>query len=333
MDFSFDINTKGHLKRRESFDLEFKANFHLGNQLLEYCRSLVGMANNKGGQLIFGIQDKPRLPVGMTNDKFTTCDPAKINQTLMEYFSHEVDWEMDTLEFNKLSFGRLRVIESTRKPIICKKNGDKVLREAAIYYRYRGETKEINFAELSNILQNERDKEKILWMKHIEKIGTVGPQNIHLVDTYKGELHTDKGKILLDKELLNKIKFIKEGQFVEKGGTPTLRIVGEISGLIDTEAFPQTDKVYPFRSEEIQKRCKLNGYEFQLILKEYKIKGNIKYHTEIKSGIKTSIHKYSEDFVKKLEKLLIDSSDIIKTLRTTAREENKNKPKKKQRLP
>jgi hypothetical protein len=267
MEFSFEINNKGHLKRRESFDLEFKANFHLGNQLLEYCRSLVGMANNKGGQIIFGIQDKPRMPTGMTNDKFTACDPSKINQTFMEYFSHEVEWDMDSLEYNNQIFGRLKVKEASRKPIICKKNGDKTLREAAIYYRYRGETKEVNFAELSDILQSERDKEKNLWMKHIEKIGMVGPQNIHLVDTFKGELHTDKGKILLDKELLDKIKFIKEGQFIEKGGTPTLRLIGEISGLVDTEAFPQTDKVYPFRAEEIQKRCKINQYDFQLILK------------------------------------------------------------------
>ncbi|HBF88771.1 MAG TPA: hypothetical protein DDX39_09030 [Bacteroidales bacterium] len=327
MNFTFDINSKGHLKRRESFDLEFKANFHLGNQLLEYCRSLVGMANNKGGQIIFGIQDKPRYLVGMTNEKFTTCDPAKINQTLMEYFSHEIEWEMDTLEFKENLFGRLRVMEAKRKPIICKKNGDKVLKEAAIYYRYRGETKEINFAELFDILQNERDKEKVLWMKHIEKIGTVGPQNIHLVDTYKGELHTDKGKILLDKELLDKIKFIKEGQFVEKGGAPTLRIVGEISGIIDTEAFPQTDKVYPFRAEEVQQKCKINQYDLQLILKEYKIKGNNKYHTEIKSGKKTSIHKYTEDFVQRLQKLITDDKEILKKLRVKAKNENQKKKK------
>lgn len=327
MEFSFDINNKGHLKRRESFDLEFKANFHLGNQLLEYCRSLVGMANNKGGQIIFGIQDKPRLPIGMTNEKFTTCDHAKINQTLMEYFSHEVEWEMDTLEFNAVVFGRLRVKEAIRKPIICKKNGDKVLREAAIYYRYKGETKEINFAELFDILQNERDKEKHLWMKHIEKIGTVGPQNIHLVDTYKGELHTDKGRILLDKELLDKIKFIKEGQFVEKGGSPTLRIIGEISGVVDTEAFPQTDKVYPFRAEEVQQKCKINQYDLQLILKEYNIKGNNKYHTEIKSGKKTSIHKYTEDFVQRLQKLIEEDKDILSKLRIKAKNDNRKKKK------
>ncbi len=327
MEFSFEINNKGHLKRRESYDLEFKANFHLGNQLLEYCRSLVGMANNKGGQIIFGIQDRPRIPFGMTNDKFTTCDPAKINQTLMEYFSHEIEWEMDTLEFESRIFGRLRVTEATRKPVICKKNGDKVLKEAAIYYRYRGETKEINFAELFDILQNERDKEKLLWIKHIEKIGTVGPQNIHLVDTYKGELHTEKGKILLDKELLDKIKFIKEGQFVEKGGAPTLRIVGEISGVVDTEAFPQTDKVYPYRAEEVQQKCKINQYDLQLILKEYNIKGNNKYHTEIKSGKKTSIHKYTEDFVQRLQKLLNDDKSILKTLRQKAKD-NLRKTKK-----
>lgn len=332
MEFAFDINEKGHIKRRESFDLEFKANFHLGNQLLEYCRSLVGMANNKGGQIIFGIQDKPRIPIGMTNDKFITCDPSKINQTLMEYFSHEIEWEMDVLEFEDKKFGRIRVNEAFSKPIICRKNGDKVLREASIYYRYRGETKEIQYTELAQILQHEKDKEKKLWMQHIEKIGTVGPQNIHLVDTYKGELHTDKGKILLDKELLNKIKFIKEGQFVEKGGSPTLRIVGEISGLVDTEAFPQTDKVYPYRSEEIQKRCNINQYDFQLILKEYEIKGNNKYHTEIKSGIKTSVHKYSEDFVLRLEKLLQDDKEILKTLRVKAKNDigrRKRKGKKK----
>lgn len=327
MEFTFEINNKGHLKRRESYDLEFKANFHLGNQLLEYCRSLVGMANNKGGQIIFGIQDKPRVPLGMTNDKFLTCDPAKINQTLMEYFSHELDWEMDTLEFESKTFGRLRVKEANRKPIICKKNGDKVLKEAAIYYRYRGETKEINFAELFDILQNERDKEKLLWMKHIEKIGTVGPQNIHLVDTYKGELHTDKGKILLDKELLDKIKFIKEGQFVEKGGAPTLRIVGEISGVVDTEAFPQTDKVYPYRAEEVQQKCKINQYDLQLILKEYNIKGNNKYHTEIKSGKKTSIHKYTEDFVQRLQKLLNEDKNVLATLRQKAKDEIRKKKK------
>lgn len=325
MEFSFELTSRGHIKKRESFDLEFKANFHYGSQLLEYCRSLVGMANNKGGQLIFGITDKPRLPSGMTNDKFLNCDSSKINQALMEFFSHEVEWEMDTLEFNGKSFGRIKVKEAKLKPIVCKKNSDKILREAAIYYRYRGETKEIQYAELSTILQQERDKEKLLWMRHIEKIGTVGPQNIHLMDTYNGELIINDEKILLDKTLLKNIKFIKEGQFVEKDGAPAIKLVGELTGLAETRTMSNPELIYPFRSEEVQERCGINQFELQLIIAHFKIKENSKLHASISSGKKTSIHKYSQECVDFINKALKKD----KTLITTLRSEYKSRPRKK----
>jgi hypothetical protein len=315
MEFSFELTDKGHLKRRESFDLEFKANFHYGTTLHEYCRSMVGMANNKGGQIVFGIQDKPRLPIGLTNDKFHNCDPSKINQTLIDFFSHEVYWEMDTLEFNGLPFGRIMVQEAIVKPIVCKKNSEKILREAAIYYRYRGETREIQYSELAEILQKERDKEKILWMKHIEKIGAVGPQHIHLIDTYKGEIQTGNGKILIDKELLTKLKFIKEGQFVEKNGAPALKLVGEISGLVDTNQVPHFDKVYPYRAEEVQERLGINGYEFQLLIREFQIKGDAKYHAEIKTGATSKTHKYSERLIAILNDRLKQEPSLLKNLR------------------
>ncbi len=34
MKFKLDINSHGYIKQRESFDLEFKENFHLGDKLL-----------------------------------------------------------------------------------------------------------------------------------------------------------------------------------------------------------------------------------------------------------------------------------------------------------
>jgi predicted HTH transcriptional regulator len=70
-DFKIQLNQKGHLRRRESYDLEFKQAFHFGDSLLDYLRSLVGMANNRGGRLVFGIQDKPHIPIGLKNDKFS----------------------------------------------------------------------------------------------------------------------------------------------------------------------------------------------------------------------------------------------------------------------
>lgn len=328
MEFKIEITAKGHLKRRESFDLEFKANFHLGNQLLEYCRSLVGMANNKGGQIVFGIKDKPRQPEGMTNDKFTSCDPAKINQTLMEYFSHELEWEMDTFEYDGKTFGKLTIKEANQKPVVCKKNGDKILREGAIYYRYRAETKEIHYAELSQLLQHERDKEKLLWMKHIEKIGSVGPQNIHLLDTYNGELITHDGKIVMDKALLKSIKFIKEGHFVEKDGAPAIKLVGEITGLAEMQAMTNPEFVYPYRAEEVQEKCKINQFEFQLLVNHFKIKETPKFHTSIKSGKSTSLHKYTQECVDFLNRELKKNSSLITQLRQKHKQTGRKRTKK-----
>jgi hypothetical protein len=100
-EFKFQINSKGYLVNRESFDLEYKQSFHFGDSLIEYVRSMVGMANNRGGKIIFGIQDSPRKPIGLKNDKFATVDTTKINNVVSEYFSHEFDWELTSIEFNK----------------------------------------------------------------------------------------------------------------------------------------------------------------------------------------------------------------------------------------
>jgi len=64
-DFIFNINTKGYLISRESFDLEYKESFHYGDSLAEYIRSMIGMSNNRGGKVIFGVQNSPRIPVGL----------------------------------------------------------------------------------------------------------------------------------------------------------------------------------------------------------------------------------------------------------------------------
>lgn len=319
MNFFLELTSKWHIKRRESFDLEFKENFHFGNPLFEYCKSLVWMANNKWGEIIFWVSDKPRIPVWMRNDKFQDCDPSKINQILQEYFSHEIEWEMRIEELSWKNFWIITVKEARQKPIICRKYQDPFLKESAIYYRYRWETREIRYTELSSILQQEREKEKNTWMQLIQKIGTAWPQNIHLVDTYKGEIITDKGKILLDETLLKKIKFIKEGEFVEKNGAPALKLVWEISGLTDATMI-EPDIAYPYIAQQVQKKCHLKSfYALKLILDEYKIKGNQKFHTAIQSWNNNSIHKYSENLVQWINKLLADNPKIIEKLQEKSR--------------
>lgn len=72
----FDIDERGYLRRRESSDLEYKENFHRGDDTLKYIKTLVGMANNKGGRIVFGVKNSPHVPVGMTNTKLAELDPV-----------------------------------------------------------------------------------------------------------------------------------------------------------------------------------------------------------------------------------------------------------------
>lgn len=305
--FTFELDRRNYVKRRESFDLEYKQSFQGGDNLLKYAKTLVGMANNKGGQIIFGIQDSPHLPIGISSRKWQETDPKKIDRIIREYFSQEIIWTQEILEYDGKEFGQITVQEAENKPIICKKNKEGFLREGAIYYRYRAETKEIEYSELRTILDKEKEKEKLMWMQHIQKIAQIGPQNVSLFDTYKGEISVGNGKILLDKSIVDKINFIKKGKFVESDeeGLPTLRLIGDIEGLVDSSVVMESDKLFPLLSTDLKERLKLNSYEIQCIISTLKIKENSKYHTEISLGKKSQIHKYSEALIPVIERMLL----------------------------
>lgn len=303
-EFKFQINSKGFLVNRESFDLEYKQSFHFGDSLVEYARSMVGMANNRGGKIIFGIQDSPRKPIGLKNDKFANVDITKINNVVSEYFSHEFDWELTSIEFNKLEFGIIEIKESENKPIVCKKTKPKYVREGAIYYRYRGETKEISYPELINILDKEKEKERKLWMSHIQKISDIGPQNVQFLDTYKGEINVGNEKILIDKSLLEQIKFIREGQFVEKDGAPALTLAGEISGVFDNGSVLPNAVSHPYQSSHIESEFGLSRYQVMCLIRKLNIQNNPKYHDPIKTGKNSTTHKYSEALMNRVKKIL-----------------------------
>ena len=301
MQFLFDLDSKGYLKRRESAILEYKQNFQKGDNLLKYLKTLVGMANNKGGMIMFGIQDSPHIPLGMSNTRFQEIDPKEMD-IAVEVSAHSVrSLEKELDDGSKKTFGFLIVEEAEEKPIVCKKSKDNILREGAIYYRYRGETKEIEYPELNSLLQCEREKERILWIKHIQKIALVGPRQINILDRYNGEISYGDKKVLIDKNLVDKLNFIQEGHFTEKEGEglPTLKLVGTIDGLIDVDdAVIDTNAVYPLTTKELQIELNINSYQMQAIIYALDIKNKPKRHTEIYHGEKSNpIHKYSQSVI------------------------------------
>ena len=306
--FKFELTERGYLRKHESSDLEYKENFHRGDEMLKYIKTLVGMANNKGGQIVFGVKDSPHIPLGMTNSKFADLDPKDFENQITQYFSPSIEWEMDTVTYDEKMFGVITVKEADNKPVVCTKSKaiNNLLREGAVYYRYRGETREIGYPELRKLLDAEKEKERILWISHIQKIATIGVSNVEMLDMVKGELTVSDKKLLIDKELIAKIKFIKEGHFVESDevGAPALRLVGDVEGVDLKEVTAiNPNKIYIYQTSQLQEQLGLNQHEMQAIIYTLEIKGKVKWHLAIPNG-KSVVHKYTSALLDVLKRKL-----------------------------
>ena len=218
------------LKRKESAELEVKANFNWGDKA-KYGKLFCSLANNKGGYVIFGIKDKPHELVGLRSDNFSRKDPAKITEYLNSRFSPTIEWEPCDHEIDGKNFGIIYIYSSKEKPVMCINNDTDVIKEGEIFYRYSGETKIIRATDLQKIINERIEAEKKSWQDMIFRLAKDSPNNLALLNLNEGTLEEGGTKVLIDEDLLSKLKFIKEGKFVEEGGVPTLRLLGDVQPI------------------------------------------------------------------------------------------------------
>jgi len=218
---------------RENGTLEFKESFS-SDVLNRSMKTIAGFANNEGGYIVFGIKDKPHFLSGLnikSEERFDSLDPAKLTENLNNHFAPAIRVEMQKYIFNEKSFGIMYVFESESKPVICAKSEGENLRESAIYYRYRGQSREIRYSELRTMLDLIIEKNNQIWQETFRQIGKIGVENIALINTATGDLSIDGRNYLIDEKLLEKLNYVEEGRFVEKNGAPTLKLVGNIKTI------------------------------------------------------------------------------------------------------
>lgn len=223
---------------RESVTIEFKESYnHAG--VAQYFKAIAAFANNIGGYLIFGVGDKPRRLLGLKGkalEQFETLKVEEFTKALMDFFSPSVRWEHCTFEFKELSFGVIYVHPLKKKPCVCKKTYDNpnpkyTLKEGDIYFRYGGRSERIKYDELIAILEANRISEENKWISLVQKIAKIGIDNAMVFNAETGDLSGNGRSIIFDEALLEKIQFIKEGEFVEVKGQPTLRLIGDIESI------------------------------------------------------------------------------------------------------
>lgn len=250
----------GRLFHREGQELEFKEQFHYTG-FAEYFRDFAAFANNRGGYLIFGVKDSPRVHAGLTGKslkRFEAVDPQRITGFLLELFAPSISWDQATVSYRGHIFGVFYVHESQTKPVIAKKDDGKgpIIKNGEIYYRYGGRTQRIQFAELESIINRRIEENNAQWLDLMTKIGKAGPQNAAILDTERALIEKDDAKILvLDEMLADKLKFIREGEFDEMRGAPTLKLVGDVVPVSSVEVVKRIKetltKAYPYSATEL----------------------------------------------------------------------------------
>ena len=240
------------LTSREHNCLEFKESFGFGS-LGKYIRTAAGFANAKGGYIVYGIGRSPHTLLGLKGDAFDKMDPEKLTHYLNEHFDPAIDWEQQIYELGDKAFGLIYVHESVNKPVICKKSADdaKHLKEGEIYYRYRGRTQTIRYAELKQLIEERREREQLLWFKHLKEIARIGIADAALFDLRTGTVKGAGGNLVIDESLLPQLAFIREGQFSETKGKPTLKLIGSVE-LTGSPAKSQGGKVHVVKTQGIR---------------------------------------------------------------------------------
>jgi len=215
---------------RESKRREFKLDY-FQKDISDYTKTLASFANADGGCLIFGVRDKPREIVGVTN----IPDEARWADRLREDFAPEIIIATRTYEIGSLILLVVSTDPSPLRPVIARTNRSKkivkegksvvseAIREGTIYYRYGGQTRAIGYSELVEMLL-EREKRRLkAIMENLKVVEKIGIENVGIVDMKEGSSH-----LYLSKETARGLSFIDRGRFVEEDGAPAYVVLGNV---------------------------------------------------------------------------------------------------------
>jgi Putative DNA-binding domain len=221
--------TSWHVLSGETDVIECKLNYAIGGAIL---KAIAGLANNKGGHILFGVKDGTSVVEGMSDDKFHTLDPSILNSHLLSTLDPVPTIKKVALTIGGKSVGAIYVEKHPEGPVIAVKNVGSDVREGAIYFRYVGETRQIKPGELRQIIKLREQKAVEEFSRRMSRVAAGSEATI---DLDSGEVAGKSGRFVIDKALLPSIQFIREGDFSEVKGAPALRVIGEVQPISATD--------------------------------------------------------------------------------------------------
>ncbi|MEN3208583.1 ATP-binding protein [Methylorubrum populi] len=222
------------LRSGETNRTECKKNFRLKpeERFSDAIRTIAGFANNKGGYLFFGVDNKTMIADGLSEAWFADTDPAEINRTLISALDPVPHITKTVVEVGGQSIGVLHVEPHEHPPVMAVKNIGQEVKEGAIYFRYEGESRPIKPGELRQIIARREQQAVAEFTRRMNQVAVGSAATIDL-DT--GKVTGKNGAFVIDRELLPSIQFIREGEFTELKGAPALRLIGDVEPVSEAE--------------------------------------------------------------------------------------------------
>lgn len=207
----------------------------------KWLRAIAALANNSGSYIVFGVTEKQgnrasavkHQVTGLNSKDFEAADPADFTKLIKSTFDPTPRVEPRVFDIGTKRVGVMYVHKHDARPIIAQRgNGDQV-KEGDIFFRYPGQSSRIKYSDLRTILdeRDQKTREQILPM--MERLLALGPKRAMVADLTSGEISDGKNTIVISGDLLEQINFIREGEFNEKQGAPTLRLVGDVKSIED----------------------------------------------------------------------------------------------------
>jgi Schlafen, AlbA_2 len=218
----------------ETDEIECKESFNVSGRVL---RTVAAFANNRGGYILFGVRDTGQRVIGLKNNKFESTDISRISQWIRASLEPIPRFERSAFKVGNTQVGVIYIHPIHEWPVIATKTTDG-LHTGTIYFRYPGESRPIEPSELRNMLSQRDGRARREAGKSVIRTLELGP-NAGILDLDSGRVEGKSGSFVIDENLLSKVDFIREGSFVDTGGKPTLKVIGDVYAVESGTPSPQ----------------------------------------------------------------------------------------------
>lgn len=229
----FERRDDGHwyLADGKTAEQECKERFDL-NRMNPIIKAIAALANNRGGFVFLGVENANCRVVGLNSVDFRSVDIVDISNKIRSFLTPTPVFQKGTFTLSQFEVGVIQFEKCKQPPIVVCRDGDG-LEDGTILFRYPGQSARIKYGDLFEMLRERDHSAHTALLSAAARLSKIGTNKALIVDTDARTLDAGDLSITIDRNLAQQLEFIREGEFQEIDGAPTLRLIGDVRAVDD----------------------------------------------------------------------------------------------------